>query len=375
MSSVSLSDVCEVSRGKVITEKQTTAGNIPVVAGGVRPTYFHSESNSGPDVITVSASGANAGHVAYWDRPIWASDCSTIVPRPNAGVDSRFIFRQLKALEPFIQDALRRGAAQPHVYAKDIAQLTVVVPEIDAQQRIAAVLDKADGLRVKRLEALAKVDALTRAIFIDAFVRGEDSFEARPIGDLVAPGKNMIRTGPFGSQLLHEEFTDEGIAVLGIDNAVQNRFAWGERRFITADKYEQLKRYTVRPGDVLITIMGTTGRVAVVPDDVPTAINTKHLCCVTLDQSRCLPEFLWAALRFHPAVLHDLGATHGAVMPGLNMGKIKASQVPVPPLELQEQFVDRKAAVERHESWSLRSANVLDVLFASLQQRAFRGEL
>ena len=335
------------------------------------------EVRAGDLLLTTSGDCGRVALAKEVSTPSIASNFVRLLRPDPERTDPRFLWHQMRttrfraALQPFIRgttmDNLSVGPA--------FSNVELVVPPIEEQRRIAAVLDAADGLRAKRRAALAELDTLTQAIFLDMFVRDGGAFERSPIGDLAAPGKNTIRTGPFGSQLLHEEFTEEGIAVLGIDNAVQNRFAWGQRRFITPAKYEQLKRYTVRPGDVLVTIMATTGRVAVVPDDIPTAINTKHLCCITLDQSRCLPEFLWAAIRFHPTVRQDLGATHGAVMPGLNMGKIKGAQVPVPPLDLQSQFVKKKEAVERQASRSVQSADELEALFASLQQRAFRGEL
>ncbi len=121
-----------------------------------------------------------------------------------------------------------------------------------------------------------------------------------------APGPGAMRTGPFGSDLRHSEFVDAGVAVLGIDNAVRNRFAWDERRYITKEKYERLKRYTVQPHDVIVTIMGTTGRSAVVPDDVPLAITTKHLATITVNRKLAEPEFVAQAIRRHPALLGQI---------------------------------------------------------------------
>ena len=272
---------------------------------------------------------------------------------------------------------LNRAAAVPGLNREDAYDQRLLLPPLDEQRRIASVLDAAEALRAGRRQALAKLDSLTQAYFVNMFgANGWDAWETSPVADLAASTKGSIRTGPFGSQLLHEEFEDEGpVAVLGIDNAVNNHFTWGERRFISADKYAELKRYTVRPGDVLITIMGTCGRTAIVPDDIRLAINTKHLCCITLDRDRCLPEFLWACLRFHPGVMRQLGATRGAVMPGLNMGIIKRAEVPLPPIEVQKRFARSKENADQQVASSATHLSRLDELFASLQQRAFRGEL
>ena len=113
---------------------------------------------------------------------------------------------------------------------------------------MAAILDQADALRRKRQETVDRLAELREAIFYNMFVKNEHKdWPIRRVSDLAA----AVRTGPFGSQLLHSEFVEEGIAVLGIDNAVHNEFRWQERRFISTEKYRSLRQYTVKPGDVL----------------------------------------------------------------------------------------------------------------------------
>lgn len=242
------------------------------------------------------------------------------------------------------------------------------VPEHE-QRRIAAILDAADTIRTKRRQVLAHVDALTQSIF-------NEMFADIPATSTVEAGASLIRTGPFGSQLLHSEFVDQGIAVLGLDNVVGNEFRWGERRFITPAKYEKLKRYTVRPGDVLISIMGTTGRCVVVPDDIPTAINTKHICAITPDSSRLHSTFLRAAFLWHPESLaHLRRQTKGSIMDGLNMGIIKSMPIPVPPLSAQHEFAEQAEHVATSRGTMTRASNADDELFDSLQARAFAGRL
>ncbi|RQM31953.1 restriction endonuclease subunit S [Rhodococcus ruber] len=246
-------------------------------------------------------------------------------------------------------------------------------PPLDEQRRIAAILDQADSLCAKRRRVLVHLDALVQSIFHEMF--GDMSAEAT-VEDIILPAKGSIRTGPFGSQLLHSEFVDEGVAVLGLDNVVGNEFRWAERRFITSEKYAQLARYTVYPGDVLISIMGTTGRCVVVPEDIPTAINTKHICAITADQTRIEPAFLRAAFLWHPeSRAHLRRQTKGSIMDGLNMGIIKSMPVPVPPIGQQKEFAARVDRVDAQREALTRIAAKDDELFAALQSRAFRGEL
>jgi type I restriction enzyme S subunit len=268
-----------------------------------------------------------------------------------------------------------RGTTRARITRKELESLSIPLPPLPEQKRIAAMLSQADRLRHQRRYARKLNDTFLQSIFLEMFFKQrETSWPELTIASVAKPGKGTIRTGPFGSQLRHSEFVDTGILVLGIDNAVNNHFEWGKPRFITEEKYQQLKRYTVFPGDVIITIMATTGRCAIIPEDIPTTINTKHLCCITLNTARCLPTYLKHCFLTHPHVLRQLGVSErGAIMPGLNMGIIKKLVIPIPPISLQEKF---EMIVKRYECLRIQQeegSRKSEQLFQSLLYGAFRG--
>ena len=277
------------------------------------------------------------------------------------------------------------GAAQTVISKEMIQTLRIPLVSLEKQQRIVAILDEAfDGIATAKANAEKNLQNARTLVSTgyQAITEGYDrsQWPIVQVANLAASHKGSMRTGPFGSQLLHSEFVDEGIAVLGIDNAVANEFRWDRRRYITEEKYRQLARYRVLPGDVLITIMGTCGRCAVVPDDIPQAINTKHLCCITLDRGKCQPEFLHTYFLHDPTARDYLSAqAKGSIMAGLNMGIISELPVRLPSLQQQVQIVDRfdslRAECLRLEAVQAQKLAALDELKKSLLHRAFNGDL
>nr|WP_256467689.1 restriction endonuclease subunit S [Bradyrhizobium sp. 17] len=325
--------------------------------------------------ITPCFENGKATRTAALGRPFGFGSTEFHVLRAANEVLPDYLFYRIwnSSFREFAAKNMTGSAGQKRVPVDFLRRLEIPLPPLGEQRRIAAILDKADALRRKRKRTIELLDSLTQSIFRRSFVERHSS--KWPVHSVESVALDA-RTGPFGSQLLRSEFVDQGISVLGIDNVVTNEFRWGERRYISEEKYAQLHRYTVSPGDVLITIMGTCGRCAIVPDDIPIAINTKHLCCITLDKEKCLPEFLQATFLQHPDVLQQLGVqAKGAVMPGLNMRIIKSLTISLPPINLQMTFVKEILSLKAMLMSSRIAETTTASLFSSLQSRGFSNQL
>jgi type I restriction enzyme S subunit len=315
--------------------------------------------------------------VITWDGSVGKSFCgidgtvgstlAVLKKKPKVQISTRYLWHFLRTKETLLQKT-SKGSSIPHVDPKVLANIVVPHPNGVTQERIVEILDSAESALAARDSQLSLVAYLEEAIYLETF---KHCLDFTTVFQMVGSDGQM-RTGPFGSQLLHSEFRESGIAVLGIDNVVGNYFKWGQRRFISKEKYAQLSRYEVRPGDVLISIMGTIGQCVVVPRGIEVSINTKHLCSVRLDPKLCMPQYLRAAFLYEPAVQRHLGKyAKGAIMSGLNMTIIKNAPLRDASLDLQKDFEKQMERVSNLRTKILSARETELELFQTLQHLAF----
>ena len=136
---VKLGDIAEVQKGSSFTSKELVPGDIPVIAGGREPAYYHRYSNRPSNTITISASGAASGYVSCRREPIFATDCTTVFSKSELSI-TNYIYYFLKHSQRKIY-RLRTGSALPHLYPRDIARFKVMLPPLEEQILICKYLD------------------------------------------------------------------------------------------------------------------------------------------------------------------------------------------------------------------------------------------
>ncbi len=149
---IELEEVCKIEKGTSITKAIITEGDIPVIAGGQQPAYYHNKNNREGQTITISASGAYAGFVNFFNTPIFASDCTTIKSNNESKILTKFIFLYLKGKQREIYK-LQKGVGQPHVYGKDLAKIKIPLPPLKVQKEIVEQIE----VKQKAIEAAKAV--------------------------------------------------------------------------------------------------------------------------------------------------------------------------------------------------------------------------
>ena len=246
-----------------------------------------------------------------------------------------------------------------------VAKIAIPLPPLAEQRRIAAVLDRAEALRAKRRAALAQLDSLTQSLFLDLFgnpVGNPNKWRMCAVGeiaDCIVPGRDKPKsfTGNVPwittDDLQHLEVTSSSPKKLGL----------------SAAEIAEVRARVIPEGSVIISCVGDLGIVSLAGTDL--VINQQ------LHSFQCHENvnnvFMMHCLAFQEAFMYAKASS--TTLPYMNKTVCNSIPVVVPPIPLQREFARRVTAVEALKTAQRASLAELDALFATLQHRAFRGEL
>ena len=321
--------------------------------------------------VLVSTVRPNLNAVAVVPPDLNGATASTgfAVLRPGSLVEGRHPFHWVRSAR-FVREMMRRatGASYPAVSDRIVKESILPLPPLDEQRQIASILDVADELQAKRRTTLTLLDDLAQSIYNELLASSQ--WNVVRLIDLCR-NPDDIRCGPFGTQLAKSEFRDEGVPLWGIKN-VNSRFALPPWEYLDPDTAERLAQYAIIPGDIVMTRKGTVGNCAVYPTALEPGVMHSDLLRIRVDTSKVLPILLAHVLQKSNHVATQLGAiASGAVMPGINVTKLKQLTVPIPPMAVQIEGVRRAAAVNAASQGARTQYEGLDTLYASLQQDVF----
>lgn len=205
---VKLGDVCTFTRGKPLSSSDTIPGNVPVVSGGQKPSFYHNRPNRVRNTITVAGSGASAGFVSFWEIPIWVADAFTVDPYEKLTL--KYVYYFLKNNQEKIY-RLQKGAGVPHVHGNDIAGIKIPVPKVPIQNWIVLILDSFTTL-IDKMKQEVELRKKQMEYYCDKLYGGD--FEGM-MGLANTPGNSVIQFSDLGSITRGKRFVRDDVRESG----------------------------------------------------------------------------------------------------------------------------------------------------------------
>ncbi len=347
---VMLGSIAAIEKGQAITKKDTTDGSIKVVAGGINFAYTTGKANRPAGIITVSASGANAGFVNYWNEPIFASDCTTLIAKTR--VETLFIFYYLKKSQEYIY-SLAHGAAQPHVYGSDLANIKVPLPPLDIQQQIVAECEVIDTECEKAIADIknqqSSIDSILSAIH-------KKNYPIRSISEVVTSVE-------YGSSAKSSKTGK--VPVIRMGNIQNGKIDWSDLVYSNND--EEIEKYMLSKYDVLFNRTNSpelVGKTGIFLGEQP-AIFAGYLIRLNYKEDVINPLYLCYILNSQKVREHGFSVMSKSVnQANINGTLLKQYRISVPTFEEQNRIVQE---IQSHEQKIEKSQQIISTAPAKKQ--------
>jgi type I restriction enzyme S subunit len=296
------------------------------------------------------------------------------VVRPTSGkLHGRYLHHFLRQARIRVEGERRMtgSGGQRRVPEDFLAHLSIPLPPLPEQRRIAAILDQADALRAKRREALVQLDSLTQSIFIEMFGDPASNPKGWPDSGL----GDAVQLMQYGPRFYDEAYSVDGVRIARITDLSEE----GDLDFDSMPRMDvtpkDLTQFALQPGDLIFARTGATvGKVALYREGDPPCIPGAYFIRMKFRRD-LMPDYVANLLKSSSVREMVTLKSRQAAQQNFSGPGLRRLPLPVPPLALQETFATRIQAVESLKATHRAALAELDALFASLQHRAFAGTL
>ncbi|GAA8369286.1 restriction endonuclease subunit S [Helicobacter pylori] len=342
-----LGEVCDFQKGKSITKKAVTFGKVPVISGGRQPAYYHNEANRSGETIAISSSGVYAGYVSYWDIPVFLADSFSVSPKQKT-LMPKYLFHYLTTQQDAIHATKSTGGI-PHVYSKDLQNFLIPIPPLEIQQEIVKILDAFTELntelntelkaRKKQYEYYqnmlldfkdihsnhkdAKMNAKTYPKPLQTLLQtlAPKGVEFKKIGELFKRNKGINITAAQMKEL-HSEIGKVRIFVGGATKADINYKDISKKDIINCES----------------VIIKSRGNIGFEYYNQPFS-HKNEIWSYSSKTNQMLVKFLYYYLSNNQYYFQKLAQSSSVKLPQLSVSDTDEYEVPVPPLEIQQEIV------------------------------------
>lgn len=360
-----LGDVCTKGTSNIAQKDlEGHGGNYPIygASGFIANVDFYQQENP---YIAVVKDGAGIGRIMK--LPAKSSVIGTMqYIIPDDTVDISYL---AYAMEHMNLSKYFTGATIPHIYFKDYQKEELPLPCLDEQRKIAAVLDKVSDLIAKRRQQLDKLDEMVKARFVEMFgnfVYERDRWSICKVGDVAdtVDPQPSHRTPPISA---------DGIPYIGIAecNYKTRLIDFEKARKVGQNVLqEHLERYTLDEGDFIIGKIGTIGKPFFVPTGQTYTLSANTVL-IKPYKKRINPHFLFAVFQSEYMDRIIDAEKKSTSQPAFGIQKVRKIDIPIPPLELQNQFAAFVEQTEKTKTTISRSLEKLETLKKALMQEYF----
>lgn len=363
---VKLGDCCSFKRGTTITAKNAIPGDVPVLAGGQKPAYYHNEANRTGETIVVAGSGAYAGFVSYWTIPVFLSDSFSVEPDDRLVV--KFVYYFLKNIQQKIF-ATKKGSGVPHVHGSSIEKFEIPLPPIKVQTEIVRILDKFTSLEA---ELEAELDCRKRQYeYYRDKLLSFDNVEGQEV-----EWKKMSEVGTFirGNGLQKKDFTESGVGCIHYGQIYTKFNTFTDKTLTFCSENVARKLTPVHPGDLIIAC--TSENVEDVCKTVAwlgkeDIVTGGHACVFSHHEN---PKYIAYLLQTENFFQQKKKYARGVKVIDIKVADLQKITLPIPSLEEQHRIV---SILDRFESLttSLQSGLPAEIAARRQQYEHYRDKL